>query len=250
MGIAVLPNESAEIGMAFNNAGYMPTNLYLYEPSDGKAERVESRWQFDREGNLVINVAPLRPSLAKPLTLRYVAAADDQLNAIGEAFAALRRGNSPRSSDPRGDKLPVSEMGELDGNESPAGLQPVADPLQRSPFRAVKWTDWTPFVDVQGQWYELTAVDTIPVDTPVEVDIDAGERADVLFAPADALIRQGDDAVLFVAVGDRAQRRAVATGLAESGRVEITSGLQPGELIITRGHIGLADGAKISADVR
>ena len=40
------------------------------------------------------------------------------------------------------------------------------------------------------------------------------------------------------------------TGLVEGGRVEITSGLQAGELIITRGQIGLADGTRISADVR
>jgi multidrug efflux pump subunit AcrA (membrane-fusion protein) len=88
------------------------------------------------------------------------------------------------------------------------------------------------------------------VDTSVEVDIDAGERSDVLFVPADALVRQGETVTLFVAIGDRAERRTVATGLAEGGRVEITSGLQPGELIVTRGHVGLADGARISADVR
>ena len=90
----------------------------------------------------------------------------------------------------------------------------------------------------------------LPVDTSVEVDIDAGERVDVLFVPADALVRQGADVALFVADGDRAERRPVTTGLAEGGRVEITSGLQPGELIVTRGHIGLTDGARISADVR
>ena len=87
----------------------------------------------------------------------------------------------------------------------------------------------------------------LTVDTSVEVDIDAGERADVLFAPADALIGQGENVALFVAAGDRAERRAVTTGLTDGGRVEITSGLQPGELIITRGQIGLSDGTKISA---
>jgi RND family efflux transporter MFP subunit len=94
------------------------------------------------------------------------------------------------------------------------------------------------------------AAAALPVDTSVEVDIDAGERSDVLFVPADALVRQGETVTLFVAIGDRAERRTVATGLAEGGRVEITSGLQPGELIVTRGHVGLADGARISADVR
>ena len=33
-------------------------------------------------------------------------------------------------------------------------------------------------------------------------------------------------------------------------RVEITAGLKPGELLITRGHTGLLDGTTISVDIQ
>ncbi len=35
-------------------------------------------------------------------------------------------------------------------------------------------------------------------------------------------------------------------GIEDVQRVEITSGLRAGELVITRGHLGLPDGATIS----
>jgi cobalt-zinc-cadmium efflux system membrane fusion protein len=86
----------------------------------------------------------------------------------------------------------------------------------------------------------------LPVDTPVQVDIDAEERNNVLFINPDALVRNGSENVVFVAVGDRAQRRPVTTGIVDEQGVEITSGLTRGELVITRGQVGLADGAQIS----
>jgi RND family efflux transporter MFP subunit len=89
---------------------------------------------------------------------------------------------------------------------------------------------------------------TLAVDTPIEIDIDAEERNDTVLLPAAALVRDGDQQVVFVAAGSRAERRVVTTGITESASVEIRSGVQPGELVITRGHVGLADGAAISVD--
>jgi multidrug efflux pump subunit AcrA (membrane-fusion protein) len=53
-----------------------------------------------------------------------------------------------------------------------------------------------------------------------------------------------------VAVGDTASRRIVTTGITTEAGVEITSGLKPGDLVITQGHVGLEDGAPISVVVR
>ena len=86
----------------------------------------------------------------------------------------------------------------------------------------------------------------LPVDTRVEIDIDAEERANVVLVPAEALVREGSQATVFIANGSRAERRVVMTGLEDERRVEITSGVRAGELVITRGHVGLADGAAIS----
>lgn len=89
----------------------------------------------------------------------------------------------------------------------------------------------------------------LTIDTPVEVDIDAEERNDVLFVSPDALVQSGSEQALFVAVGDRAQRRVVTTGVADEQGVEILSGLNAGDLVITRGQATLADGAPISATI-
>jgi RND family efflux transporter MFP subunit len=105
--------------------------------------------------------------------------------------------------------------------------------------------------DLSGNGYvrarlSFTEPATIPVDTPVEVDIDAEERRNVVFISPEALVRRGSETAVLVAVGDRAQRRVVTTGVADDQGVEITSGLQAGELVITRGQSGLADGARIN----
>ena len=94
---------------------------------------------------------------------------------------------------------------------------------------------------------------SVPVDMAVEVDIDAEERTDAIFVPAEALVRAGGqagrEAAVYVAAGNTAERRAVTVGVETDERVEITSGVKAGELVITRGQSGLPDGAAISVDL-
>ena len=87
-----------------------------------------------------------------------------------------------------------------------------------------------------------------PVDTPVQVDIDLEQRVNAVIVVPEAIIREGGTVVVFVAVVDRAERREVTTGVIDDRQVEITSGLRAGELVITRGHNGLEDGAAINVD--
>ena len=89
----------------------------------------------------------------------------------------------------------------------------------------------------------------VMVDMPVQIDIDAEERTDTVLVPAEAVLRTGSEAAVFVADGSRAQRRVVKTGIEDGARVEITSGVRAGELVITRGHVGLMDGATITVAV-
>ena len=89
----------------------------------------------------------------------------------------------------------------------------------------------------------------LPVDTTVAVEIDAEERADVVLIPAEALIRTADDVAVMVAAGTRAERRVVQTGIEDGDRIEIISGVRAGELVVTRGQVGLEDGAAITAAI-
>jgi RND family efflux transporter MFP subunit len=87
---------------------------------------------------------------------------------------------------------------------------------------------------------------TVPVDTSLPIEIDAEERTGVVFVPEEALIQEGAQTIVMVAVGDRAARRPVTTGITTDAGVEITSGLTAGDLVIVQGHLGLPDGAQIS----
>jgi RND family efflux transporter MFP subunit len=88
---------------------------------------------------------------------------------------------------------------------------------------------------------------TLPVDSPVEVDIDAEERTNVVFVAPEWLVGTGPDAAVFVANGDVAERRTVTTGVTTERGVEIVSGLNAGELVIVRGQSAVRNGARISA---
>ena len=89
----------------------------------------------------------------------------------------------------------------------------------------------------------------MPVDTRVDIEIEGEEHVGAVLVPADAILRTGSEAAVLVAAGNRAERRVVTTGLADADSVELVSGVEPGELVITRGQAGLADGATISVDV-
>ena len=86
----------------------------------------------------------------------------------------------------------------------------------------------------------------LPVDTRVDIEIDGEEHVGAVLVPADAILKSGNETVVLVAAGNRAERRVVTTGLPDADSVEIVSGVEAGELVITRGQSGLADGAPIS----
>jgi RND family efflux transporter MFP subunit len=81
--------------------------------------------------------------------------------------------------------------------------------------------------------------------TPVQVDIDAEQHTSVVIVPAAALVREGEETAVFVAMGDKATRVPVQIGLNDGDRIEITSGVKAGDMVIVDGQAGLPDDAKI-----
>jgi RND family efflux transporter MFP subunit len=82
--------------------------------------------------------------------------------------------------------------------------------------------------------------------TQVGIEIDAEQHSNIALVPAIAVARNASGAAeVVVAVGDVAQRRPVITGLEDAQYIEIVSGLKAGELVVTEGHTGLRDGARI-----
>ena len=89
---------------------------------------------------------------------------------------------------------------------------------------------------------------TLAVGTPIQVDIDAEQHANVVVVPETAIVREGEEIFVFVAAANKAERRAVMLGLSDGMHVEIRSGVQAGEPVIVRGQAGLPDGAAISVE--
>lgn len=83
----------------------------------------------------------------------------------------------------------------------------------------------------------------------VEGRIVVASRADVLQVPREALMNwnvEQQRAQVFLARGGVAEKRDVKTGLSNGGSVEIVSGLQAGEAVITRGAFALQPGDRIA----
>lgn len=114
-----------------------------------------------------------------------------------------------------------------------ARLNPQVDPVDRS---------LKVFVEV------VNADDRLKSGMFVTGRIVTGARDGVLAVPREALqtwsLETGRGA-LFVAEHGVARQRAIVTGAIEGNLVEVVSGLQPGEAVITRGAFNVRDGDRI-----
>ncbi len=66
-----------------------------------------------------------------------------------------------------------------------------------------------------------------------------------IVVPRDAVIRELQEAYVFVVAGGVAERRSVILGLEEGRRIEVVSGVSEGERVVVSGHGGLKDGTSI-----
>jgi RND family efflux transporter MFP subunit len=83
----------------------------------------------------------------------------------------------------------------------------------------------------------------------VEGQIITAKRTNILRVPRSALFSWdvvGKKAGMFVVAGETAKQRKVATGSTMGDSVEITSGLEAGEMVVVRGGFNLKDGDRIS----
>lgn len=75
--------------------------------------------------------------------------------------------------------------------------------------------------------------------------LELARHVGALVVPVGAVQLSGGRSFVYVLEGDTAKRREVKTGESLDEQLEITEGLQPGVLIITRGIDVLSDGAKV-----
>ena len=89
-----------------------------------------------------------------------------------------------------------------------------------------------------------------PVGAPVQVGIETDTHKNVVLVPASAIVREGEETAVFAVENQTAKRREVKTGIESGNRVEIVSGINTGEMVITSGQNGLPDGAKVTLAAR
>lgn len=75
--------------------------------------------------------------------------------------------------------------------------------------------------------------------------IDYDQRADALTIPRNALLEDEDDPAVYVVRGGKAARVSVKLGYYDGPWVEVRSGLQPGDRVVTAGKVALREGTKI-----
>lgn len=108
----------------------------------------------------------------------------------------------------------------------------------------------SPIVDTATGTIKVTieAVDTPESVRPgsfVTVGIVRETHPDTLLLPREAVLRELQNAHVFVADEDLAVKRTVTLGLEEGNLVEALSGVEPGEMVIVAGQGGLKDGSPI-----
>jgi RND family efflux transporter MFP subunit len=79
----------------------------------------------------------------------------------------------------------------------------------------------------------------------VEVRIAIGMKEDVLVIPRKALLYKQNKTYVFVMDRSQVSQREVLLGLTEEDEVEITEGLNEGEVIVVVGVEGLKDGQRV-----
>ena len=78
------------------------------------------------------------------------------------------------------------------------------------------------------------------------IDLGLQTRRGVAMIPEEAVLQRSDGPVVFRWVeGDRVERLVIETGVYRDGSIEVVRGLQPGDLIVSRGHSGLVDGERV-----
>jgi membrane fusion protein (multidrug efflux system) len=70
--------------------------------------------------------------------------------------------------------------------------------------------------------------------------------ADAIAVPIFTLIDRGGERIVFVEKDGVAESRTISIGVIEGDRVQITSGLNPGDHLIVKGHTEVEDGMKVT----
>ncbi|MDX1594953.1 MAG: efflux RND transporter periplasmic adaptor subunit [Gammaproteobacteria bacterium] len=87
-----------------------------------------------------------------------------------------------------------------------------------------------------------TTVNPLAAGQTVTVEVPAGLRREALSVHKDAVVKRGEQDLVYVVVDGKAEPRTVRLGEAVGARFEVLEGLQEGEQVVTRGNERLRPG--------
>lgn len=75
------------------------------------------------------------------------------------------------------------------------------------------------------------------------------DTGDAMLLPEQALVPQGNEQYVFKVVDGKVQRVKVETGQRRDGKVQVVTGLAPGDTVVTAGQLKIRDGSAVSVAV-
>jgi len=86
----------------------------------------------------------------------------------------------------------------------------------------------------------------MPLGAFARISLLLERHSNAIVVPADAIVQKpGGKSVVFVVENGTAQARPIEVGIESKGKVEVLSGLRPGESLVVRGQEMLKDGAEV-----
>lgn len=137
-------------------------------------------------------------------------------------------------------------LGLQTGRETRITLKADEDVRFRGRIRQI-----SPVVDLATGTVKVTVEAVAPLPASVRpggfvtVDIVRETRPGAVLLPRQAVLRELQSAHVFVARNGAAEKRAVTLGLEEGERIEVLSGLKPGERVIVAGQGSLRQGSPV-----
>lgn len=102
-----------------------------------------------------------------------------------------------------------------------------------------------PTVEAEAAFRHLPA--GLRLGSSASVEVQVADHTGVLILPRAAFLSTGGEALAYVLSGDRAERREVSFGAQNDTQVEVVSGLQAGERVITSSYEAFKDQPSIQA---
>lgn len=128
-------------------------------------------------------------------------------------------------------------------------VRTTVDPLPGRTFPGVL-REIIPVADASSRSFRVRvgvadAGDPLPVGSFARGTVLVSQRRGVVVVPKEAVTSEAGDSFVYLVRDGRARRQLVVPGLSDSQRVEITAGLQAGQMIITSGSSAVTEGAKV-----